>query len=331
MKSEVCVQMRLKALVAALALWTMPLAARAATCVSQAELTSADRASLGAASSRLLAAVFAQDTASLQTALLPAEAGSWESIKSAVEQSADLLKNGQPKLRNLYLLDASTQTETADTQFYCSNAAGSLTVTINMPSLPPGRYAVVLADAMDAPLAGQIGLILAQEGNGWKLAGLSLRQGAFHARDGLWYWQHARALGSSDGWSAWFSYEAARYLLVPVDFLGSPNLDKLKQEQSQLTNGLQNAFPYKLPDGDRTWTIEAVILDASLREPDLAVLYTSTGVTDPAALRTEATAVLSAFLKSQPGLRENFHGLWAVASKNGKPSPILELPMNKIP
>lgn len=323
--------MRLKALLAAVALWTIPLAAHAATCVAQAELASADRASLGVASNHFLTALFAQNTATLQANLLPAEAGSWESIKSAVEQSADLLKNGQPRLRNLYLLDASTETETADTQFFCSNAAGSLTVTLNMSSLPPGRYAVVLADAEGAPLAGQIGLILAQDGGNWKLAGLSLRQGAFHGHDGIWYWQHARALGSADGWSAWFSYEAARYLLVPVDFVDSPNLGKLKQEQSQLANGPLAAFPYKLPDGDRTWTIEAVILDASLREPDLAVLYTSTGVTDPAALRTEATAVLSAFLKSQPGLRENFHGLWAVASKNGKPSPILELPMNKIP
>lgn len=322
--------MHWKLWMAAVALSMMPLAAQAATCVAQSELSSADRNAIGVAAQRMLSAVFAQDTASLQMSLLPAEAGSWESIKSAVEQSSDLLKNGQPKLRNVYLLDASAEPGTADTQFSCTNAAGTQTVTLNMASLPPGRYAVVLADAEGAPLAGQIGLILAQQGNRWMLAGLSLRQGAFHGRDGIWYWQHARALGSADGWSAWFSYEAARYLLLPVDFVDSPNLAKLKQEQTQLDNSPQTAFPYKLPDGDRTWTIEAVILDASLREPDLAVLYTSTGVTDPAALRTEAIAVLSAFLKSQPGLRENFHGLWAVASKNGKPSPILELPMNKI-
>ena len=55
------------------------------------------------------------------------------------------------------------------------------------------------------------------------------------------------------------------------------------------------------------------------------------GVTDPAAVRTEATAVLSAFLKAQPGLRENFHGLWAYAIKDGKQSPVIELPMAQIP
>jgi hypothetical protein len=86
-----------------------------------------------------------------------------------------------------------------------------------------------------------------------------------------------------------------------------------------------------LQEGDRTWKIDSVRLDASLREPDLAVTYESTGVTDPAAARTEAVAVLSALLKAQPGLRQNFHGLWAIAMKDGKRSPVIELPMAQIP
>ena len=53
--------------------------------------------------------------------------------------------------------------------------------------------------------------------------------------------------------------------------------------------------------------------------------------TDPAALRTEAMAVMSAFLKAQPGIRANFHGLWAYAEKDGKRTPVMELPMKQIP
>ncbi len=93
----------------------------------------------------------------------------------------------------------------------------------------------------------------------------------------------------------------------------------------------QSAFPLSLPDGDRTWKIETVGLDPALHEADLGVVYQSTGVTDPAALRTEATAVLSAFLKAQPGIRANFHGLWAYAEKDGKRTAVMELPMAKIP
>jgi hypothetical protein len=54
-------------------------------------------------------------------------------------------------------------------------------------------------------------------------------------------------------------------------------------------------------------------------------------VTDPAAMRTEAVAVLSALLKAQPSLRGNFHGLWAYAVKDGKTTPVMELPMAQIP
>ena len=210
----------------------------------------------------------------------------------------------------------------------------------SMHALPPGRYAVVLADAAGAAQGGQIGLVLAWGGTGadtgWKLAGLSVRPGTFDGHDGVWYWTHARDLArSNQPWSAWYSYDVARYLLLPMDFLSSPNMEKLTQEQAQVKsatgNSVQDAFPLTLPAGDRTWKIESVHLEPSLNEPDLGVTYESTGVADPAAQRTEAISVLSTLLKAQPALRENFHGLWAIAEKDGKKTPVMELPMAKIP
>jgi hypothetical protein len=310
-----------------------PLVGRAASCTSQAELGSLDRDALSAAAVRLTNAVMAQDFAALQAMLYPEEANEWNNIRSAVEQSAPLIKGGQFQIRNLYLLDASNQTAPVDTQFFCSNSSGSLTVTINMNALPPGRYAVVLADAQGAPMAGQMGLVLAWDtpATAWKLAGLTLRPGDFSGHDGVWYWARGRELARPDPWSAWFSYDAARYLLLPVDFVSSPNLDKLRQEQSLIAPSPLSALPLSLKDGDRTWKIEGVGLDPSLHQADLGVAYESTGVSDPAALRTEAIAVLSAFLKAQPGIRANFHGLWAYAEKDSKRNPVMELPMNQIP
>jgi hypothetical protein len=325
------------ALVLALAL---PLTGGATSCTTQAALQPQDREALTATAGRLAIAVTQQDYAALKTALLPAVAGDWESIRAAAEQAAPLLKGGQIQLRNIYLLDASSLAAPADTQFFCSNATGSLTVTVNMRALPPGRYAVVLADGAGAPLAGQLGFILAWDASGakpeWKLGGFSARPGMLDGHDGVWYWTRARELArtessKNDPWSAWFSYEAARALLLPVDFLASPNLEKLTQEQAQIKNSPQDAFPDLLPDGPRTWKIVAVHLDPSLLQADLGVLYESTGVTDPAAQRTEAIAVLTALLRKQPALRDNFHGLWAYAMKDGKPAPILELPMAQIP
>lgn len=308
----------------------------AASCTSQAELTSQDRGTLASIGEQLSEAVVRQDVSALQSVLLPALTNQWEGIRDAVEQAGPLTKGGKIQLRNIYLLDASTQTAPADTQFFCSNANGSMTVSITMHGLPPGKYAVVLSDAAGATLAGQMGFVLVWDVSGapgWKLGGFSARQGVFGGHDGVWYWTRARDLVRNNmPWAAWYCYDAAHYLEVPVDFISSPNLDKLMQEQAQIKSGpTPETFPYSVKSGDRTWTIDGVRLDASLHEADLGVTYESTGTADPAVARTEAIAVLGAFLKSQPGLRENFHGMWAYASTNGKVTPVMELPMGQIP
>lgn len=324
-------------LLAAAALLATPLAGVAATCTTQAEMSAQDRDLLSAVALHLSAAVGQQDYSTLQAALLPSEATEWDGIRGAAQAAAPLLTNGKMQLRNLYLLDASMQTAPADTEFFCADKSGAINVTISMHALPPGKYAVVLADATGAPLAGQLGIILAWDaaaqggGQGWKLAGLSARQGTFDGHDGVWYWTRARGLAHADPWSAWYSYDAARYLLVPVDYLTSPNLEKLNQEQEQIEPAPQKSFPLSLTQGDRTWKVDTVILDPSLHELDLGVVYESTGVTDPAAQRTEATSVLSLLLKQQPGLRANFHGMWAIAVANGQRTPVMELPMAQIP
>jgi hypothetical protein len=320
-----------------LAMAATPLQLSATSCTTQAELVAADRDALASAGGRLTAAVAQQDFAALQSALLPSVAPNWERIRSTAESAGPLLKGGKIQIRSLYLLDAGSLTAPADTQFFCSNANGSLTVTVTMRLLPPGRYALVLADASGAPLGGQLGVILAWQADGqnagWKLGGLTARQGILDGHDGVWWWSHARdqAKANFSPWSAWFSYKVARELLVPVDFLSSPNLEKLATEQSEIKGSPQNLFPYTVVDGPRTWKIDAVRLDLSLRQADLGVAYESNGITDPAAQRTEAVAVLTAILKAQPGLRNNFHGLWAYAVKDGKWTPIMELPMGQIP
>jgi hypothetical protein len=313
-----------------------PLASFAVSCTTQAALLATDRDALAAAGNRLAVAVAEQDYAALRAALLPSVASDWEGMRSEVEIVAPLLKGGQIQLRNLYLLDASTLPAPADAQFFCSNANGSLTVTMTMRALPPGRYAVVLADALGSSQGGQLGLILAWDGRGssagWKLGGLTIRPGILDGHDGVWYWTHARELArDNQSWSAWYSYQTARLLLMPMDFISSPNLEKLGTEQAAIKGSPQEIFPYALVDGARNWKVTAVQLDPSLLHADLSVSYESTGVTDPAAVRTEAIAVLSALLKAQPGLRENFHGLWAYAIKDGKRTPVIELAMSQIP
>ncbi len=324
-----------KCWVAALVL-AAPVVGRAATCTTQAALSAQDRNTLAATGNRLAQAVMRQDEGTLQAALMPSVQQDWPGMKAAVEDGAALVKGGQPQLRAFYVLDNSTAAAVADQEFFCSNVAGTLTIAVTMRALPPGRYAVVLADAAGSALGGQMGFVLVWDPTSappmWKLGGLSVRQGIIDGHDGVWFWTHARALAAGPHtWSAWFTYELARYLLLPVDFLSSTNMDKLVQEQGHIQNSPASAFPYSLTDGPRTWKVDGIRIDTSLHEADLGITYESIGVTDPSAQRTEAIAVMSALLKSHPGLRENFHGLWSYANQAGKITPIIELPMGQIP
>jgi len=245
---------------------------RAASCAAQAEMQVTDRAQIAAAGMQISQEIVNQDFSGLQAALLPAEAGQWDAIRATAERAGPLVKGGRAQIRNVYLLDASTLTAPADTQFFCSDATGAITVTLSMRGLPPGRYAVVLADAAGAQLAGQMGIILAWDASSsaWKLGGLNVRAGAFDGHDGVWYWTRARDVARSDlPWSAWYCYEAARYLLIPVDYLSSPNLEKLGHEQEELKNSPREAFPFTLTDGPRSWRINSIQFDTSLNEPDL--------------------------------------------------------------
>ncbi len=314
--------------------------AHATSCTTQAEMNAQDRQTLASAGQQLGTAVIQQNFGAIQTTLLPAVAPQWEGIRGVIEQGAAYVKGGQVQLNALYELDATSLTAPADTQFFCSSSNGSLTVTISLRSLPPGRYAVILAYVMAAStpglpptaIVGQLGFILGLDANAWKVGGVFLRPGMLEGHDGVWWWQRAREMAKQNTpWPAYFAYDAARYLLLPVDFISTPNMEKLGQEQGQIKESPADAFPYSVQDGARTWKIDSVHFDPSLRQADLAVTYESTGVSDPAAVRTEATAVLSAFLKAQPSLRPVFHGLWAYANRNGQATPVMELPMGQIP
>jgi hypothetical protein len=311
-----------------------PAASRAATCTAQAELAAQERSALASIGQLLSAAIVQQDYATIQAHLLPAISSQWDGIHNEVELGAPLLKGGTAQLQQVYLLDDSAAKETTDTQFFCSNASGSLTVTISMHALPPGKYAVLLASAAGAPMGGQVGLIVVWDPTGtpaWKLGGVSVRQGSIDGHDGVWYWTHARSLAATgQPWSAWYSYDLAHYLLLPVDFISSPNMEKLLHEQAEIKTPPTD-FPISVSDGPRTWRIDAVRIDTTLRQADLGVTYESLGISDPSAERTEAIAVLGALIKAHPELKANFHGLWAYASKDGRVTPVIELPMAQIP
>jgi hypothetical protein len=315
---------------------------QAVKCTTQGSMQPADRDALLMAGNSIAGDVAGQNFDQLQASLLPAVTGDWDSIRGVAQGAAPVIKGGKVYWGDGYMLDASDLKGPADTEFFCTNADSASTMTITLRNLPAGRYALLIGDYEGAPLAGQMALILGTDAtaNGkWKLGGLFVREGVFDGHDGIWYWRRARELAEKKAvWSAWFSFDAARWLLLPVDFLSSPHLEKLNKEQSQLPANPSDSLPLTVtagtgtdPNSGKSWRITALHLDTTLHTPDLGLVYEGTGLTEPVAERAEAVAVMSALLKLHPELRENFHGLWAYAEKDGKRNYAIELAMHDIP
>ncbi len=324
----------------------------AVTCTTQASLKPAERAALLADSGRMADAIASQNLDALQALLLPSVTADWPDIRNVAQSAVPLIKGGSLSWGDAYLLDATDLKAAADTQFFCISGENNVTITINLRNLPAGRYALMIGDYAGAPLGGQLAVILGQDttatsatasaasaagppATAWKLGGLFAREGALEGHDGVWYWSRAREQAAhSNPWAAWFSYDTARWLLIPIDFLSSPHLEKLNREQADLKASPQDALPMTVvspTDPAKTWKVTSLHLDTTLHFADLALTYDSTGLTDPLAARAEAEAVMSGLLKLHPELRESFHGLWAYAEKDGKRNYAIELAMHDIP
>lgn len=321
-----------------LALAGLP-SARAVSCSTESALNQTDRTALLAAANGIASDITGQHYDLLQAGLLPTVSGDWDSIRGVAQAALPLTKGGSINWSDGYLLDATDLKAPTDTQFFCTTADSQITITISLRNLPAGRYALLLGDYEGAPLRGQLALILGTDptaGNQWKLGGLFTHEGAFEGHDGVWFWSRARALAArKQTWSAWFSYDAARWLLIPVDFLSSPNLERLNKEQLDLGTNPINSLPITVAgagtDAGKNWQITALRLDPTLHTDDLALVYIGSGLTDPTAQRAEAVAVMSAFLRLHPELRDNFHGLWAYAERDGRRTYAIELAMADIP
>ncbi|MGH9591223.1 MAG: hypothetical protein ACRD25_12565, partial [Terracidiphilus sp.] len=148
-------------LAASSAIFLLPAMSRAVSCTSQAELAPADRSTLSTEGTQLAQAILTRNDAVLQSNLLPAETSQWSGIQAAAQDAQALMQGGQVKLEDAYLLDATGETAPGDAEFFCSGSNGNLMVTVTMRQLPPGKYAIILADSAGAPLGGQLGLVLA--------------------------------------------------------------------------------------------------------------------------------------------------------------------------
>ena len=322
----------LSAGIAMLAVWPTA-AALGVSCTTQSQMAPADLNSLISSSKALMAQIQAADVAGVKAITISSIAAQFDSIAAEIQAAAPSTQQATVTIQNLYLLNAADLKATEDmTQFFCGAGNGH-EVVLAIPQLPPGRYALATLHATGVKQPQQVSFVLQQESGGqWKLAGLFIKPLTAAGHDGLWYWTQARDyLHSKQNWNAYFYLQTAAELLVPVNFLTSPNLDKLIREQNAAAPaGLPGAQPLKLAVNGQSYDVTSLRTDGSLGGLDLVINYDARDISDPVSARSRNLEVMKALLGQHPELRQAFHGLWVYANAPGQRPFAIELPMNQI-
>lgn len=305
-------------------------------CVTESQMSPGQRAILDQAARALAANIVSGDTSAVKAQTIAAVAARFDGIADSIASVSPSLQHATVTIDALYEFDATDLGAPADAQFFCGLPGSSLIVTITIPNLPPGTYAFALLHATGVEHPQQLSMILANDPAGsatWKLAGLFTRPMAMGGHDGVWFWQQARGYAAKkQSWDAWFYYQTAQFLLQPVDFLTSPNLQKLQREAEKIRPaGLPGAAPLELIANDQNYDITDIHTGDFAGQLDLIVTYKAAPNLDPVAARAQVTAIMRALLQFHPELAEAFHGFWVYASAPGNETPFaLELPMGQI-
>jgi hypothetical protein len=310
-----------------------PMESGAATCKTQAQMPPEQRVALASTSRVLLGEVQNGDTQALRQNTLPAVAADFSGIAATVDSLKPFIAKATITVENLFLLDSTADPAGPRTDFFC----GTPVVVMNLTDLPPGVYAVAIIHATGVPQPQQMALILAQSAGRWMLGGFYFKPMLEAGHDGLWYWVAARKYAQRNmNLDAWFYFKTAANFLSPVDFLSSPNLDKLQHEEDLVKpNNLPGTRPITLSEQGALYQITSIDTTDALGAFDLEVQYTPNSqqaaeLRDPVSARKQVTQVMVALLDLHPELHEAFHGIWVHANQGNASLFSLDLPMDQI-
>lgn len=313
----------------------LPTNARSASCKTQSQMTAKERDALSSAARTIAKEMQSGDLQALRANTIPAVAADFSGIASSVDGLKPLVQASAITVISLYMLDASAEPAgTPRTDFFC----GSPLVVLNFTNLPAGLYALAILHATGVPNPQQISFILSETSDHhWMLAGFFSKPMMLAGHDGLWYWISARKYAQRNmTWNAWLYYRIAANFLNPVEFLSSPNLEKLQQEANRIRPGnLPGTKPLILDAHGSAFQVTAIDTTSVFGPLDLEIHYTpdttqQSQLQDPPTARKQVTELMTAMLALQPELQDGFHGIWVHADRGSSSLFSLELPMEQI-
>lgn len=292
--------------------------AQAQECYSGSEIDPVTANALQSAAARFWDLSAQGDVATLKANAVPDVAANFGGIEQAVVSHKALFAEAQPSETRTFVLDATnSKTAWQRADFYCGIYNSPNRMGVSVPNLPPGRYALTIAKATGKdPIT--LTMILEDLGkNSWKLAGYYARRNAIGDHDGQWFVTKAREFKQKgQALNAWFFYLTAWELLAPVDFISTPQLDKLNDEiqGSRPAEVPVTSAPLELAAGTKSFKVSELAAVMVGTDFDLRVQYTSPAAGNPAVASEDNAAVMRALVRKYPELRDGFTTLIARAT-----------------
>ncbi len=269
--------------------------------------------------------------AALRQNSMPSVAGDFAAIEAVAQQHKATLAGVQPAVRASYLLETDGNLSEGRANFYCGAYRTPDWAGFFLTNLEAGRYAIVIFD-VPANRPHTFSVVLQQEwaavvGNtgtsnkpeSWRLAGLYIKPAETLGHNADWFLERARAYkGKDQNRNAWFYYLAARDLLSPLPFMGTPALDSLFDEQQQVQPAeLPYSKPVTLPAAGRTFKITQVFAVPGDEGLLLVLKYEAENIADTAKADAWNQALSRAFLTRYPEYKQGFAGIVARAVEPG--------------
>ena len=291
-------------------------AAQAQTCFNGPELDAPAKNAIESAARRYLDMSVHGDVAGLKANAIPAITGDFGAIEQAVVTNKEALAGAEPTIAGTYLLDASqAKAALPRANFYCGVYNSADRISFSIPNLPPGRYAIVL-QKINGKDPITLTLILQDMAGAWKLAGYYPRLNTIGGHDGQWYLSKAREFKSNGQLhNAWFYYLTAWDLLAPVDFMSTPQLDKIADEmQATRPNDLPNTgAPMSLSASGKVFKVTEITPVPVDNNLDLRILHVTPDAANSRLANQDNMAVIKALVAKYPELREAFSAVIALA------------------
>ena len=291
-------------------------AVTAQSCASGADLDVPTKNAVEAAARQYLDMSKRGDVAGLKANSIPAVAGDFGSIEQAVVTNKPYFSQGPATVSGTYVLDASqAKGPLPRADFYCGIYNSPERLVFSISNLPAGRYALVMQK-----IAGKDPITLTvvlQDLNGsWKLAGYYPRLDAIGGQDGQWYLTKAREFKSKGQLhNAWFYYLTAWDLLAPVNFMSTPQLDKVAEEmQSARPSDLPgNGSPLNLAANGKTFKVTEMVAVPVEDNLDLRLRYETADASNTGLAFQDNLAVIKAIMAKYPEVRDAFSAVIALA------------------